>query len=88
MNENINCFIITHGDLAIELKNVADKFLPFSIPVFTYSNEKDSIDKIMSEVSEKIEQNRPENILVFIDFFGGSCLHAAMGLKKNMKMFQ
>ena len=81
LNENIISFIITHGNLADELNKVSQKFLPVTFPTFVYSNQKDSIEKIIEECSSKINEHKPDKIIVFVDLLGGSCWHAAMGLK-------
>jgi len=80
--KNYICLIITHGDLANELNQVAQKFLHFDIPVYLYSNKKDSIETIIEDAGRKIEQTHPEKIIVFVDLVGGSCWHAAAGIKR------
>ena len=77
------CFIISHGNLAYELNEVAQKFLPISIPVYLYSNKKDSIEKIIQEAGNKIEESDPGKVIVFVDLVGGSCWRAALSLKQN-----
>lgn len=76
------CLIISHGDLASELYNVTQKLLPIDIPVHLYSNKKESIENIVDDADKKIKESNPEKILIFVDLVGGSCWHAAMGLKR------
>lgn len=80
---NMLRLIITHGNLADELHKVSHKFLPVPIPTFIYTNQKDSIEKIIGDASLKIKEHNPERIIVFVDLLGGSCWHAAMRLKKK-----
>jgi mannose/fructose-specific phosphotransferase system component IIA len=81
--KNYICLMISHGDFAFELNAVAQKFIPLDIPVYLYSNKKDSIEKIVLDVEQKIKKHHPEQIIVFVDLVGGSCWHAAMAIKKN-----
>ncbi len=74
---------MTHGNLAEELYKVSQKFLPVPIPTFVYSNQKDSIEKIVDDAFIKINEQNPEKIIIFIDLLGGSCWHAAMSIKKT-----
>ena len=77
------CFIITHGNLAFELNEVAQEFLPLEIPIYLYSNKKDSIETIVSNAGKRIKESNPEKVIVFVDLVGGSCWHAAVNLKRN-----
>lgn len=81
--KNYLAIIITHGKLALEMNNVSQNFLPLSIPVFTYSNQEKSIETIIGDVNKEIEKINPDKIIIFVDLLGGSCWHAAMGVKKN-----
>ncbi|KAA3613597.1 MAG: hypothetical protein D8M58_17090 [Calditrichaeota bacterium] len=83
--KEILSFIITHGNLADELNKVSQKFLPTEVSTYTYSNQKDSIEKIVSDTSEIIIESKADNIIIFVDLMGGSCWHAAMTLKKNFE---
>ena len=67
------CLIITHGNLAAELNELAQTFLPLEIPVYLYTNKKDSIETIVADASKKIKKERPAGIIIFIDLVGGSC---------------
>jgi len=82
MSKNYLSIIVTHGNLAIGLKDVSNKFLPLEFPVYTFSNEKDSIEIIVEDITKKIEEHKPEKVAIFVDLLGGSCWHAAMKLKK------
>jgi mannose/fructose-specific phosphotransferase system component IIA len=48
-----------------------------------YSNKKDSIETITRDAGEQIEESNPEKVIVFVDLVGGSCWHAAVGLKRK-----
>jgi len=80
---NYVCVIITHGNLAAELNNVAQKFFPLDIPVLTYSNQQLAIDVIVLDINQQLEKYKPEKIILFVDLLGGSCWQAAMLIKKN-----
>lgn len=81
--KNYISFIIAHGNLADELDKVAHNFLPADVPVWTYSNYTMTIENIVKEITIKIDQKKPDNVIVFVDLMGGSCWHAAMNLKKK-----
>jgi len=81
--KNYICLVITHGNLAFELNEVAQKFLPIDIPVYLFSNKKDSIEKIIQDAEKKIKESGPDKIIVFVDLVGGSCWRAAVGLKRD-----
>ena len=83
LNEKTISFLITHGNLAFELNEVSQKFLPLNIPNFVYSNQKDSVEKIIEQATTRINEHSPDKIIIFVDLLGGSCWHAAMGLKKS-----
>lgn len=84
MNKTLG-FIITHGNLAEELNIVAQKLLPNPIKVLAFSNQKDTIEKIRQDALSIINNHKPEKLIVFVDLLGGSCWHAAMGLKKEFE---
>jgi len=81
--KNYVCLILSHGDFAFELNAVAQKLLPLDIPVYLYSNKKDSIEKIVEDAGEKIKEHHPQRIIIFVDLVGRSCWHAAMAIKRN-----
>ena len=80
---NYLSFIITHGTLAKEINNVAQNFIKTDLPVYTYSNAKDSIENIIEKIEQKVLQHKPDKIIIFVDLMGGSCWQAAMRVKKN-----
>ena len=81
--KNYIAFIITHGDLAFHLNEVSQKLIPSEIPLYCFSNSKDSIENIIDLVLKVIENDKPEKVIVFVDLLGGSCWHAAMSVKKQ-----
>ncbi len=83
LSEKLISFLITHGNLAEELNIVAQKFLPVAIPTFVFSNQTNSIEKIVENASLEINEHLPDRIIVFVDLLGGSCWHAAMAIKKK-----
>jgi len=81
--KNYVCIILTHGDLAFQLYEVTQKFLALDIPVYLYSNKKDSIETIVQDAAAKLKETRPEHVIIFVDLVGGSCWRAAAGIKKE-----
>ena len=81
--KNYLSVIITHANLAAELKEASQKLLPSDIPILTYSNQKQDIDDIVSDVIGKIKEFNPEKMVIFVDLVGGSCWRAAMCIKKG-----
>lgn len=83
MSNSYIVILITHGNLAKEMSQVAEKFLPLSIPLYTFSNQKESIETINAHIDAILEKDNPAKVLIFLDLLGGSCMHAAMRLKKR-----
>lgn len=81
--KNYLSIIITHANLAQELKEASQKLLPSEIPALTYSNQKQDIDDIISDAITQIEKLNPDKIMIFVDLVGGSCWRAAMSIKKD-----
>jgi len=79
--------ILTHGDLADSLINTVDMIMGehnnlYSIPF--YLNE--SLENFESRFKEFIKSNEEDEIVIFTDLFGGSCLTTARKYlkKKNV----
>lgn len=81
--KNYLSVIIAHANIAFELKNGLKKLLPTSIPILTYSNQKQEIEDIIKEVILEVDKLSPEKIIIFVDLMGGSCWRAAMCIKKE-----
>ena len=76
-------FILTHGDLAEELKQSAQKLMPLYFPIFAFSNKILTMENILLEMEKQFAQYNPERVVLFVDLLGGSCWHAAMNFKKK-----
>ncbi len=80
----IKGIILTHGDLGRSLINTTQKIIGEMPGIKVLSNEQISMKDLVINLDSAIrdwEDN--EQILVFIDFFGGSCWHAARIVQKN-----
>jgi len=77
------CFLISHGDLARELGEVAQKFFQEAQPLYCYSNEHLSVEEIVEGVSAKLRESLAEHAYIFVDLMGGSCWQAALRIKKD-----
>ena len=65
--KNYLSVIITHANLAVELKEASQKLLPSDIPILTYSNQKQDIDDIVNNVIENIGKLNPEKAVIFVE---------------------
>ncbi len=73
MNGKILAFIVTHGDLGCSLAKVAEKLMMPSHNLHCYSNQTLTSDEIVRKINEKIENEKPARVVVFVDLMGGSC---------------
>jgi len=76
-------FIISHGDLAFELKKVSEKLTATSIELFPFSNSKLSLEEIENLIIEKIDESNADYSYIFVDLMGGSCWIAANRVKRQ-----
>ncbi|MFC1563882.1 PTS sugar transporter subunit IIA [candidate division KSB1 bacterium] len=76
--------ILTHGDLGRALLNTTQKIIGELSGVKVLSNEQISMKDLVLNLDTAVKDlGENEEILVFVDFFGGSCWHAAQMVKKN-----
>jgi len=82
MNSNVFAAIITHGELACALANVAENLMTSEITLHCYSTKILSSEEIINQL-EKNTQQKPEKVLLFVDLVGGGCWIIANKIKKN-----
>jgi mannose/fructose-specific phosphotransferase system component IIA len=83
MNDDISCFLITHGDLGRCLIRISEKLVSQKTTISFYSNQEKTLEEIEKEILTKIEKNNTKHNLFFIDLAGGSCWMLANRLKRN-----
>jgi len=83
MNSNVFAAIITHGELACALANVAENLMTSEITLHCYSTKILSSEEIINQLEKKITQQKPEKVLLFVDLVGGGCWIIANKIKKN-----
>ncbi|MBD3224445.1 MAG: hypothetical protein GF313_06935 [Caldithrix sp.] len=83
MNETFLAFIITHGNLGECIKNVSNNLVPSPKTLIFYSNQKDTLSKIIEEIEKTIDVQKPDHIFFFVDLMGGSCWTIGNRLKKH-----
>ena len=83
MNDNIFVAIITHGELACALANVAENLMSSEIPLHCFSTKILSSEEIINRLEEKIAHEQPKKVLLFVDLVGGGCWIIANKIKKN-----
>ncbi len=83
MNSNVFAAIITHGELACALANVAENLMASEITLHCYSTKILSSEEIINQLEEKITQQKPEKVLLFVDLVGGGCWIIANKIKKS-----
>ncbi|MCP4723531.1 MAG: hypothetical protein GY863_00770 [bacterium] len=82
----IKGIILTHGDLGRSLINTTQKIIGEMLGMKVLSNEQISMKDLILNLDKAIKDwEEDEKILVFIDFFGGSCWHAARMVQKGSK---
>lgn len=76
--------IVTHGNLANELLNTAKTVFGEITDVRTVTNHQKSPQVLIQEIESIVESfDLGEKLLVFIDFWGGSCCHACLDVKQR-----
>ncbi|MHB2154245.1 PTS sugar transporter subunit IIA [Caldithrix abyssi] len=83
MSEKIFAAIITHGELACALADVAENLTVAEIPLHCYSTKILSSEEIIDRLEKEIERESPQKVLLFVDLIGGGCWIIANKLKKN-----
>ncbi|MFC1477794.1 PTS sugar transporter subunit IIA [candidate division KSB1 bacterium] len=77
------CIILTHGDLGAALLKTTGKIIGEHEGIKVISNENTSLKDLIFSLEKAVEDWEDENILIMIDFCGGSCWHAAQVVKRN-----
>jgi mannose/fructose-specific phosphotransferase system component IIA len=76
--------IVTHGDLANEFLNTAKTVFGEITDVRTVTNQQKSPQVLIQEIESIVESfDSGQKLLVFIDFWGGSCCHACLDVKQR-----
>ena len=76
-------FIISHGTLACSIREVAEKLIKPATKIYCYSNQISVLEEIEREISQRIEEEKPEKIVLFVDLAGGSCWISANRIKRD-----
>jgi len=79
----INAIILTHGDLGRALLNTTEKIIGPVENVKVLSNELMSIKNLVVDLENVVNDWCDTDILIGVDFCGGSCWHAAQVVKRN-----
>jgi mannose/fructose-specific phosphotransferase system component IIA len=85
MSKNHFACIISHGSLAESLKDISEKLAATETQMLCYTNQRLSLEQMQSNIEERIDQLKPEKIILFVDIAGGSCWHLANRIKKDHK---
>jgi len=75
--------LITHGDLAKSMKQVTKRLIVSSTKIYYYSNKKQTLEEIETEIAKERERLQPEKSIFFVDLVGGSCWILANRIKQN-----
>ncbi len=81
----IKCIIISHGDLGSALQNTTEKIIGPLDDVKVLSNELMSTKELIGSLDSIAQEWQDNEILIMVDFCGGSCWHAAQMIQKNNK---
>ena len=79
----MNAIILTHGDFGRALLNTTEKIIGPVDGVKVLSNELTSIKNLVVDLEKIVSEWRDSDILIAVDFCGGSCWHAAQVVKRN-----
>ena len=79
----IKCVLISHGDLGSALLNTTEKIIGPLENIKVLSNELMSIKDLIASLDAIAEEWKDHEILIMVDFCGGSCWHAAQVIKRN-----
>lgn len=83
MSKNYFTCIITHGNLADSLKDISEKLTASETQMLCYTNQCLSLEEMQSNIKERIDQLKPDKIILFVDIVGGSCWHLSNRIKKD-----
>jgi len=84
MNKNRLNFIITHGELAGTLAKVVEKLVTPSADFYCYSNMDLTSEELAKAIQTKIDEVKPQRIIIFVDLMGGSCWTIGNRLKQTI----
>jgi PTS system mannose-specific IIA component len=71
--ETITGIVVTHGNLARELVDTVAKIVGRTNCCIALSNEDLSNESLISKIRDIIDQAPDRHIILFVDYFGGSC---------------
>lgn len=77
------CIILTHGDLGSSLLATAAKIIGPVEDIIAISNEQKSLRDLVELLRKVLDEWNEPDVLIAVDFCGGSCWHAAQVVKKN-----
>jgi len=78
----ITGIVLTHGDIARELLNAAERVYGTFTHCHAFSNSGKAPAALREELEAVVDAAEDE-VLVFVDFMGGSCSHACLQLALN-----
>ena len=79
----IKCVIITHGDLGQSLISTTASIIGPLEDIKTLSNENISIKTLAENLETIIKEWEDSDIIIMVDFCGGSCWYAAQSIKRT-----
>jgi len=80
----IKCIVLTHGDLGFALLNTTEKIIGPLEGIKVISNELTSLKDLITNLDSIVKNWEESEILIMVDFCGGSCWHAARVIKRSM----
>ena len=79
----IKCIILTHGDFGRALLNTTEKIIGPVEGISILSNELTSMKDLLANLETIVRDLSDNEILILVDFCGGSCWHAAQVVRRN-----
>jgi len=77
------CILVTHGDLGQALLNTNEKIIGPQEGIKVISNEHTSLKDLIATLETAIQEWKDDDILIMVDFCGGSCWHAAQVISRD-----
>jgi len=82
----VRAVVVTHGDLAAEMIRTAATIFGAFDGVTSLSNSGRTPQALVEELGAAIDaRDTGDQYVVFVDFFGGSCCHACLGVERERK---
>lgn len=81
--KKILTFIIAHEDYSSAVLQTVEKIVGLQEDVFTFSNAHDSLLILAGKIRDRIQEQKPEHIVTFVDLKGGSCWNLANLLRQE-----